>query len=234
MDKTFVKIFREERELTVIVVVDVSGSGDVGSTGKTKRELAGELACILAFSALRNGDKVGLLLVSDGVEKFIAPHKGLQHLLGIVREILFFEPRSRVTHLNEALHSLHRLQKRRAIVCFISDFVENKPRDDDAFWRTLATTKKRHDLICALVSDPREELLPSIGYICLEDAETRDRRWIHTDTLKKNFETENAARLEKLHGQFRKLGVDCLDIGPGCSYVHLLRHFFEARMKWKR
>jgi uncharacterized protein (DUF58 family) len=231
MGKPFVKIFREERELTVLIMVDVSGSGKTGSTGKTKRELAGELACVLAFSAMRNNDKVGLLLFSDGLEKFVRPQRGSQHLLRMVRDILFFHPRSQKTNVAEALKSLRCLQRRKAIVCLISDFLENTP---DSLWHALPVIKKRYDLMAAVVSDPREQTIPSLGYVCLEDAETGRKQWIHTDTVREAFERENMTRLEDLRTRFRRMGIDCLEITPGCSYVHLLQQFFKARMRWKR
>ncbi len=238
MDKPFVKVFREERELTLLIVVDVSGSGKMGSMEQTKRELAGELACVLAFSALRNNDKVGLLLFSNGMEKFVRPQKGSQHLLRLVRDIVFFEPKSLATNLGETLKSLHRLQKRKAIVCLISDFIDNNvtKEQNELFWRTLSITKNKHDLICALVSDPREQTLPDVGYICLEDAETGSGKWLNTGSkeVRNRFESENMKRLEELRSRFRRMGIDCLEISPGCSYVRLLQSFFEARMRWKK
>src|SRR4026209_1428579 len=165
----FVKKFTEERELTVVLVVDVSASGNFGSVSQSKRELAAEVACLLAFSAIRNNDKVGLLLFTDEVELFIPPKKGRSHTLRIIREILFFEPQGRGTEPGLALDYLNRIVSRRAVVFFISDF------QAPDFSRALAVSGRRHDFIAIKIQDERERSLPNVGIITLEDAETGEQ-----------------------------------------------------------
>src|SRR5213079_1086957 len=169
MGSAFVKKFTEERELTVMLVVDVSASGNFGSTTQSKRELAAEVACLLAFSAIRNNDKVGLLLFTDRVELFIPPKKGRSHTLRIIREILFFQPQGRGTEPALALDYLNRIVTRRAVVFLISDF------QAEDFSRELAVTARRHDFIAIHIQDEREKIFPNIGIITLEDAETGDQ-----------------------------------------------------------
>ncbi len=165
MGNAFVKKFTEERELTVMLVVDVSASGNFGSTTQSKRELAAEVACLLAFSAIRNNDKVGLLLFTDRVELFIPPKKGRSHTLRIIREILFFEPQGRGTEPGLALDYLNKIVTRRAVVFFISDF------QAPDFSRTLAVSGRRHDFIAIQIKDERERSLPNVGIITLEGQE---------------------------------------------------------------
>src|SRR5437016_6890483 len=189
----FVKKFTEERELTVMLIVDVSASGNFGSTSQSKRELAAEVACLLAFSAIRNNDKVGLLLFTDRVELFIPPKKGRSHTLRIIREILFFEPQGRGTEPGLALDYLNKIVTRRAVVFFISDF------QAPDFSRALAVSGRRHDFVAIQIQDERERSLPNVGIITLEDAETgeqieintadRRTRTVFTD-LVTGFETE--------------------------------------------
>src|SRR5436305_3462972 len=166
--------FTEERELTVMLVVDVSASGNFGSTTQSKRELAGEVACLLSFSAIRNNDKVGLILFTDRVELFIPPKKGRSHTLRLIREILFFEPQGRGTEPALALDHLNKIITRRAVVFFISDF------QAPDFSRALAVSGRRHDFIAIQIRDEREKVLPNIGIITLEDAETGEQIEINT------------------------------------------------------
>src|SRR3954464_5671952 len=170
----FVKKFTEERELTVMLVVDVSASGSFGSVSQSKRELAAEVACLMAFSAIRNNDKVGLLLFTDRVELFIPPKKGRSHTLRIIREILYFQPEGKGTEPALALDYLNKVVTRRAVVFFISDFQTGD------FSRSLAVSGRRHDFIAVHVQDERERVLPNIGIITLEDAETGDQVEINT------------------------------------------------------
>ena len=170
----YVKKFTEERELTVVLVVDVSASGSFGSVSQSKRELAAEVACLLAFSAIRNNDKVGLLLFTDRVELFIPPKKGRSHTLRIIREILFFEPEGKGTEPALALDYLNKVVTRRAVVFFISDFQTGD------FSRSLAVSGRRHDFIAVHIEDERERVLPNIGIITLEDAETGEQIEINT------------------------------------------------------
>src|SRR5436190_48662 len=174
MGSAFVKKFTEERELTVMLVVDVSASGNFGSTTQSKRELAAEVACLLAFSAIRNNDKVGLLLFTDRVELFIPPKKGRSHTLRIIREILFFEPQGRGTEPGLALDYLNKIVTRRAVVFFISDF------QAPDFSQALAVSGRRHDFVAIQIQDERERSLPNVGIITLEDAETGEQIEINT------------------------------------------------------
>ena len=221
----FVKKFTEERELTVMLVVDVSASGNFGSTTQSKRELAAEVACLLAFSAIRNNDKVGLLLFTDRVELFIPPKKGRSHTLRIIREILFFEPQGRGTEPGLALDYLNKIVTRRAVVFFISDF------QAPDFSRALAVSGRRHDFIAIQIQDERERSLPNVGIITLEDAETgeqieintadRKTRTVFTD-LVTGFETELSRTL-------RRNNVDTITLQTGRDYLPALRSFFKQR-----
>src|SRR5947209_18126960 len=192
----FVKKFTEERELTVMLVVDVSASGNFGSTTQSKRELAAEVACLLAFSAIRNNDKVGLILFTDQVELFIPPKKGRSHTLRLIREILFFEPKGRGTKPALALDYLNKIVTRRAVVFFISDF------QAPDFSHALAISARRHDFIAIHVQDERERSLPNIGIVSLEDAETGEQIEINTAdaTTRRRFADladEQAAQLSR-------------------------------------
>ena len=240
MDRPFIKVYEEERELTIMLLVDVSGSGDFGSVEQTKRELAAELASVLAFSATRNNDKVGLILFSDTVEKVIMPKKGRSHVLRVIREILFFEPEHRGTDITGALRTLNRLIKRRAVCFLISDFLteeslawirpstREKPGE---LQKILTLTGKRHDLICVSLQDPRETQLPDVGWIVLEDAETG--RLVEVDTsdprLRGLYAHQNRKRLEEQGALFRRSGVDHFQVFTEQPYISALRAFFKKR-----
>lgn len=221
----FVKKFTEERELTVMLVVDVSASGDFGSVELSKRELAAEVACLFAFSAIRNNDKVGLILFSDHVELFIAPKKGRVHTLRLIREILYFEPKGRGTAPGDALDYLNRVLHRRSVVFLISDF------QAPDFSRQLSVTSRRHDLIAIPIVDPREEELPDMGVVTLEDAETGEQFDINTSERRtrlaylKEVEGRTAARLR----EFRRQRVDAISLKTDQDYVPALRTFFKTR-----
>jgi len=221
----FVKKFTEERELTVVLVVDVSASGNFGSVSQSKRELAAEVACVLAFSAIRNNDKVGLLLFSDRVELFIPPKKGRSHTLRIIREILFFEPIGRGTAPALALDYLNNVVTRRAVVFFISDFQTGD------FSRQLAVSGRRHDFIALHIQDQREENLPNIGIITLEDAETGEQ--IEINTGDRGARTRFAAMVEtqraELNRTLRRANIDAIPLRTGENYLPALRSFFKQR-----
>lgn len=221
----YVKKFTEERELTVMLVVDVSASGEFGSVDLSKRELAAEVAALLAFSAIRNSDKVGLILFSDHVELFIPPKKGRLHTLRIVREILFFEPTGRGTRLGVALDHLNHVLHRRSVVFVVSDF------QAPDFSRELAVTSRRHDLIAIPISDPREESLPDVGLVTLEDAETGEQLLIDTSShaARVAFPGAVAARRAALLRQFRRSRVDTIALQTGQDYLPALRAFFRTR-----
>ena len=223
--EAYIKKFTEERELTVMLIVDVSASGEFGSVELSKRELAAEVACLLAFSAIRNNDKVGLILFSDHVEHFIPPKKGRAHTLRLIRDILFFEPRGRRTEPAEALGYLNRVLHRRSVVFLISDF------QVPDFSKELSVTSRRHDLIAISIVDPREEELPDVGWLTLEDAETGEQIEVNTSKLDnrikflENVVARNALRLR----DFRRKHVDTISLRTTEDYVPALRTFFRNR-----
>jgi len=225
MGNAFVKKFTEERELTVMLIVDVSASGNFGSKTQSKRELAAEVACLLAFSAIRNNDKVGLLLFTDRVELFIPPKKGRSHTLRIIREILFFEPVGRLTDPALALDYLNKVVTRRAVVFFVSDF------QAPDFSQALAVTGRRHDFIALRIEDEREKVFPNIGIITLEDAETGEQIEINTAnrlTRTRLNETVERHESELLH-VLRRNNVDSITLRTGEDYLPPLRAFFKQR-----
>ncbi|MEP7014651.1 MAG: DUF58 domain-containing protein [Verrucomicrobiota bacterium] len=220
-----VKQFTEERELTVMLIVDVSASGAFGSTTQSKRELAAEVACLLAFSAIRNNDKVGLLLFTDRVELFIPPKKGRSHTLRLIREILFFEPQGRGTEPAQALDYLNKIVTRRAVVFFISDF------QAPDFSQALAVSARRHDFIAVQIHDEREKVLPNVGLITLEDAETGEQIEINTaDRMTRaRFAQEAEAQEGELTRTLRKNRIDSIALQTGQDYLPALRSFFKQR-----
>jgi uncharacterized protein (DUF58 family) len=221
----FVKKFTEERELTVVLVVDVSASGNFGSVAQSKRELAAEVACVLAFSAIRNNDKVGLLLFSDRVELFIPPKKGRSHTLRIIREILFFEPAGRGTAPGLALDYLNNVVTRRAVVFFISDFQTSD------FSRELSVSGRRHDFIALHIQDEREEILPNVGIITLEDAETGEQIEINTAdrSTRARFSALAETQRNELNRTLRRANIDTVALRTGENYLPALRSFFKQR-----
>jgi len=225
MGSAFVKKYTEERELTVMLIVDVSASGNFGSKTQSKRELAAEVACLLAFSAIRNNDKVGLLLFTDRVELFIPPKKGRSHTLRIIREILFFEPEGRKTEPALALDYLNKVVTRRAVVFFISDF------QAPDFSQPLAVTGRRHDFIALRIEDEREKVFPNIGLITLEDAETGEQIEINTaNRATRTRLSETAHRHEtELLRVLRRNNVDSITLRTGEDYLPALRAFFKQR-----
>ena len=221
----YVKKFTEERELTVMLIVDVSASGEFGSVNLSKRELAAEVACLLAFSAIRNNDKVGLILFSDHVEHFIAPKKGRAHTLRLIRDILYFEPRGRGTDAGAALAYLNRVLHRRSVVFFVSDF------QVPDFSKELSVTARRHDLIAIPIVDPREEELPDVGWLTLEDAETGEQIEVNTSSrdTRLKFMNNVHARMEARLRDFRRKRVDTISLTTDVDYAPALRTFFRTR-----
>ena len=223
----YVKSFREERELTVILLADVSSSERFGSVGQAKSELIAEFAALISLAALRNNDKVGLVLFSDRVERYIPPKKGRRHALRLIRELLAFQPESTGTNLSEALSFTGKVMKRRAVVFLISDFLAEK------YERDLAAAKSRHDVIAVTVGDPREAALPDVGLVTLEDAETGET--VVVDTADERFrgryrEHSDLAR-KRLDDLLRSMKVDELRITTGDDYVPELTRFFRMREK---
>jgi uncharacterized protein (DUF58 family) len=225
LGNAFVKKFTEERELTVMLIVDVSASGNFGSTTQSKRELAAEVACLLAFSAIRNNDKVGLLLFTDRVELFIPPKKGRSHTLRLIREILFFEPIGSGTDPAFALDYLNKIVTRRAVVFFISDF------QAPDFSHALAVSGRRHDFIAVRIQDERETVLPNVGMITLEDAETGEQIEINTAdratrTRFGDLADDNARELVRT---LRRNNIDAITLRTSDDYLPALRSFFKLR-----
>ncbi len=221
----FVKKFTEERELTVMLIVDVSASGNFGSAAQSKRELAAEVACLLAFSAIRNNDKVGLILFTDRVELFIPPKKGRSHTLRLIREILFFEPAGRGTEPALALDYLNKIVTRRAVVFFISDF------QAPDFSHTLAVSGRRHDFIAIQIQDEREQVLPNVGIITLEDAETGEQIEINTADrgTRARFSDLADEKAHELSRTLRRNNIDAITLRTSEDYLPALRSFFKLR-----
>lgn len=226
----FVKIFEEERELTVMLVVDVSASGDFGTRERLKGEVAVEICALLAFSAIKNNDKVGLIIFSDRIEKFVPPRKGRRHVLRVLRELLYHRPEGRGTDIAGALEYLTHVQRKKAVTFLVSDF------RDDGFDRALAVAGRRHDLIAVRLGDRREEELPRIGFLELEDPESGER--IVVDTSDPRFRTAFATgalqRKQDLDRLLRRGKVDVIDIHTGTPYVKSLMRFFDERARRRR
>lgn len=228
MNEAYVKVFTEERELTVMLVVDLSASQAFGTReGKTKGELAAELAALVAFSAITNNDRVGLVLFTDRVERFIPPKKGRKHALRLISEVLTFQPKGRRTDLKVALQYLNQVQKRQAVVFLLSDFIA------DGHDQAMRIAARRHDLIAMHLSDPMEQKLPSLGLTLIEDPETGER--LHVDLadpfVRRAFEQEMARRQSERKKSFAKLDVDSIDIAVGQEFVKPLVAFFRSRAK---
>ena len=228
--RPFIKKYREERELTVIFLVDLSASGNFGSIGQTKNELAAEICALLAFAAIRNNDKVGLIVFTDQVEMFIPPGKGVRHVLRVIREILSFRPGRTGTDLGAALDYLGRVQSRTAVVFLISDF------QADGFERSLRVVGRKHDLIALCVSDRRESSLPDVGLMELEDAETGETVLIDTGSreVRERFDDLSARQTAALSELFRSAGIDRIHIRTGTAYLREVLDFFRRRERRKR
>jgi uncharacterized protein (DUF58 family) len=233
MNHPFIKKFVEERELTLMLLVDVSGSGLFGSRAQSKRELAAEIASVLAFSAIRNNDKVGLLLFTDEVEKFIPPRKGRGHVLRVIREVLYFEPKRRGTDLINALEFMGRVLPHRSIAVVISDF--QTPQSSGALPLPIQTTlrmaNRRHDVVTVQITDRYEMQLPALGRLTLEDAETGEILEINTSDpgSRDAFALRRQKQLNDLARQFRSSGIDSIQLRTDEPYSAALGNFFETR-----
>ena len=225
MGRPFIKKFVEERELTVMLVVDASGSSQFGSRKCFKSELAAELCAVLAFSAIRNKDKVGLIVFTDRIEKFVPPAKGSRHVLRVIREILYFKPRGKKTDISLALEYLNKVTRRSTVSFLVSDF---KGAD---FKQTLKIAARRHDLIAVMISDPREREFPGVGLVRLEDAETGEEIMVDSSDpdFRRNYETLNREEEEKTLRLFRGSSVDCIRISTSRPYETALLRFFRQR-----
>ncbi len=225
MGHPFIKRFVEEREMTVMLLVDASGSGKFGSAGLLKKEQAAELAAVLAFSAIRNNDKVGLIIFTDEVEKYIPPKKGARHVLRVIREILYFQPQRRQTSLAKALDFLNKVMTRRAVAFVISDFMSPE------YSKPMRVSARRHDLIAVEVVDPRELQLPRVGFVQLEDSETGELSLVNTRNKRfcEAYAGLGEARLKKDQQLFRSCGMDRILIRTDQSYVLPVQRFFRER-----
>ena len=232
----FVKQYREERELTILLAIDISNSGVWGSNNRSKRERLAELGALLSFSANRNGDKVGLLLFSDKIEKYLPPAKGQKHVLRILRDVLFHQNESKGTDLNEGLRFLNRVMRRRAVVFLLSDFIipeydSNEETVENIFLKELSTTRRRHDLVCCQIHDIIEKDFPNVGRVHLEDAENGET--IVLDSSNKSFRKQYKELTRKKQENFirnlRRRGIDNFGFSTDSDYVKTLREFFHLR-----
>jgi uncharacterized protein (DUF58 family) len=223
----YIKIFEEERELTVILLVDLSGSLSFGSVNKTKQQIAAELSAILAFSALKNNDKVGLFLFSDKIEKFIPPRKGRKHVLRIIRELLSFTPEGKNTNIKAALEYMNHAVKKKSIVFLISDFM------DEGYEKILRVVGKKHDLIGIVINDQREKSIPKMGLVKFTDAETGKERWIDTSSKKVQgwIQQYYNRLLSERKLLFLTSRLDSIEIKTGENYITPLVNFFRLREK---
>ena len=221
----FVKIFEEEREMTVMMLIDVSASGNFGTNKQIKRELATELAAVLAFSAIKNNDKVGIIFFSNKVEKFIPPKKGKSHILRIIREVLSFQPTGKKTDLSEGLRYFNSVIKKRSICFILSDFITPE------FEKSLKIANRKHDLVGIRIYDKRENTLPNVGLMPIEDAESEEIIFLDTSDKKvrKDFKNNSVKQIQKLKKIFFSSGVDLIDIETGVDYVKPLINFFKNR-----
>jgi uncharacterized protein (DUF58 family) len=220
----------EERQLTVMLMVDASASGEFGTCRKTKREIAAEICALLAFSAIKNNDRVGLIIFTDQVERFVPPKKGSKHVLRVIRELLYFRPQNRGTNIAAALEYLNRLTRRKTVVFLISDFLSS------GYERALRVVNKRHDLAAILITDPRELSMPGVGYVELEDAETGEQILQDTSdrSFRHSFSTMTAQLAQERAKRFAAMNVDSVTIALDMTdepYLAPLIQFFKMRAK---
>jgi len=223
----YVKVFEEERELTVMFLVDVSSSANFGTFEQMKGELAVELCAVLAFSAIKNNDKVGLIIFTDRIEKYVPPKKGKSHVLRVLRELLYFQPRGIETDINAALEYLNRLTRKRATVFLVSDFLS------EGYEKALQIANKKHDIVAITIIDPRERAMPGVGLIEFEDAETGETVVIDTSdaALMNMFTSQTEQERLKREKLFKSMNIDFIDIYTNRSYVEPLVKFFRMRAK---
>lgn len=222
----YVKVFEEERELTVMLIIDVSGSSAFGSEDRSKKDVALEVAAVLAFSAIANNDKVGALFISDKVERYITPEKGKQHALVILRELIEFKPTSQATNLTEGLKFFRNTQKKRTISFVISDFI-----DENNFMDALRLTRKRHDLIAIKITDDAEKELPNAGFMRLFNAETGETSWVNSgsEEVRNHFEAMFNEREKTITTNFKRSGIDCVSLTTHTDFIPPLVQLFKRR-----
>lgn len=225
LGRPYIKRFIEERELTVILMADVSASGHFGTVNRMKSEITAEICALLAFAAIQNNDRVGLLMFTDQIEKFIPPKKGRTHILRVIREVLYTRPGHTGTDLTQALEYLNRLLTRRSIVFILSDFLA------EDYMKPLRVASKRHDVVAVTITDPRELSLPGIGLIELEDAETGEEVLVDTGDAdwRRQYAEYNEALRDARDQQFRVTGVDAIHIRTDEPYIDPLLQFFKLR-----
>jgi len=223
----FVKVFEEERELTVVLMVDASSSGEFGTFERMKGEIAVEICALLAFSAIKNNDKVGLLIFTDKVEKFVPPRKGKAHVLRVLRELLYFKPEDRRTDIRTALDYLNRVVRRRSVVFLVSDFLSA------SYEKALRIANRKHDLVAIQIVDPRETELPAVGYIELEDAETGETILLDTRSreVREMFALRAGEAMQERSKLFKSMNIDSIVIRTDQSYFEPLIRFFRMRAK---
>ncbi|MCY3870327.1 MAG: DUF58 domain-containing protein [Gemmatimonadetes bacterium] len=227
MDDPFVKVFDEERELTVILMVDASASGDFGTVSQMKGEIGAEICALLAFSAIQNNDRVGLIIFTDEIELFIPPKKGKKHVLRVIRELLYFQPSGRGTNIDAALEYLNRVTYRRSVVFLVSDFFTSN------YEKALRVANRRHDLIAIALEDPREYDLPAIGIVELEDAETGEGIMVDFGdaTVRDAFQKLTRKERDDRKALFQRMGLDAVSISTQGAYHEPLMQFFRMRAK---
>ena len=226
-NKPFVKVYEEERELTVMLLIDVSGSREFGSMDKLKKNIVTEIAAVLAFSAIQNNDKIGVIFFSNKIEKFIPPKKGRSHILRIISELIDFEPEARGTDISGAIQYLTNAIKKRCTAFVISDFLQNEPTLENA----LSIANNRHDVVALRIYDERETELPNIGMIKLKDAETGNYTWVDTSDRKARhiYRKWWHNHTDQLENSFKKSGVDNVSISTNHDYVKSLMSLFKKR-----
>ena len=223
----FIKIFEEERELTVYLLVDISKSGEFGSQNQLKQEFGAEIASVLGFSAIKNNDKVGLILFSNDIEKYVVPKKGKSHVLRVIRELLYNEPKGNKTSIKNVLDYLLKVAKRRIVVFLISDFI------DDNYWSSLKIVNRKHDLIGIRLFDPAEKLLPDLGVIKVRDPESGSSFWIDTSNRAEmeKLKTQINSDLDAFNKQAKKIGFDIISVSTNGDFVDPLISLFRKRDK---
>ena len=223
----FIKVFEEERELTVYLLVDISKSGEFGSQNQLKQEFGAEIASVLGFSAIKNNDKVGLLLFSNDVEKYVVPKKGKSHVLRIIRELLYTESKNKGTSLKNALDYLLKVAKRKSVVFLISDFI------DDKYWSSLKIANRKHDLIGIRLFDPAEKLFPNLGVLKVKDPESGSSFWIDTSSKREmeKLESKIQSDFDAFQNKAKKIGFDIISVATDQDFVEPLISLFRKRDK---
>ena len=223
----YIKIFEEERELTVYLIVDMSRSGNFGTLRRFKNEIAAEIAAVLGFSAIKNNDKVGLILFSDRIEKYVVPKKGKSHVLRVIRELLYHRPKGRGTSIQNALDFLLKVAKRRSVVFLISDYI------DEGYWKSLKVANRKHDLIGIQMNDVAESDIPNLGLLKVHDPETNEQFWIDTSSKEERllFKKEQEEKLIKFNKECGRIKFDLIQISTTGDYVEPLMNYFKRREK---